>query len=146
MRNIPSELNYILIGFTLSLVLALPVVTYAENITETLAFTEVDKSVAGGFSLEGTSWGREQDTVGIALTGNALSKDRRDYLQAGGISFFIGDGALRYHPETILEGYYNWKMAKHAWLTADYQHIDNPAYNADRGPVNVFGARLHLKY
>ncbi|MDE2118766.1 MAG: carbohydrate porin [Betaproteobacteria bacterium] len=113
--------------------------------TETLAFTEVDQSVAGGISLKGASWGRELDTVGVALIGNALSRDRRDYLQAGGISFFIGDGALHYRPETILESYYNWNVAKHAWFTADYQHIANPAYNTDRGPVDVFGVRLHLE-
>ena len=114
--------------------------------TETDAFTEADQSIAGGISLKGTSWGRAQDTVGFSLAGNGLSRDRRDYLQAGGISFFIGDGALRYRPETILESYYNWNMSKHAWLTADYQHIANPAYNADRGPVEVFGMRLHFEY
>jgi high affinity Mn2+ porin len=119
---------------------------WTDGRTETDAFTEVDRSVAGGISLKGTSWGREQDTVGVALIGNALSKDRRDYLQAAGISFFIGDGALRYRPETILESYYNWNIAKHVWLTADYQHIANPAYNVDRGPVEIFGARLHLEY
>ena len=114
--------------------------------TETLAFTEVDSSLAGGLSLKGTLWGRAQDTVGIALLGNALSQDRRDYLQAGGISFFIGDGALHYRPETIFESYYDWNLAKHAWLTADYQYIKNPAYNADRGPVEIFGMRLHFEY
>ena len=118
----------------------------ADGRTETLAFTEVDSSIAGGVSLKGAIWGRTQDTVGIALLSNALSQDRRDYLQAGGISFFIGDGALRYRPEAIFESYYNWNMAKHAWLTADYQHIANPAYNADRGPVEIFGMRLHLEY
>lgn len=118
----------------------------ADGRTETLAFTEVDSSIAGGISLKGTRWGHAQDTVGFSLIGNGLSKDRRDYLQAGGISFFIGDGALRYRPETIFESYYNWNVAKHAWLTADYQHIANPAYNADRGPVEIFGMRLHFEY
>ncbi|MBI3480456.1 MAG: carbohydrate porin [Nitrosomonadales bacterium] len=114
--------------------------------TETLAFTEVDSSIAAGLSLKGTGWGRTQDTVGLSLIGNGLSQDRRDYLQAGGISFFIGDGKLSYRPETIIESYYSWSMTKHAWLTADYQHIANPAYNADRGPVEIFGMRLHFEY
>lgn len=116
----------------------------ADGRTETLAFTEVDQSIAGGISLKGSTWGRAQDTLGVSLMGNAMSKDRRDYLQAGGISFFIGDGAIRYRPETIFESYYNWNVTRHVWLTVDYQHIANPAYNADRGPVRVFGLRLHL--
>ena len=119
---------------------------WADGRTETDAFTEVDQSIAGGISLTGTDWGRAQDTVGFSLIDNGLSKDRRDYLQAGGISFFIGDGALRYRPETIFESYYNWNIVKHTWLTADYQHIANPAYNADRGAVEVFGLRLHFEY
>jgi len=31
-------------------------------------------------------------------------------------------------------------------LSADYQHISNPAYNADRGPVNVLAGRLHAEF
>jgi len=119
---------------------------WSDGQTETEAFTEVDRSMAAGVSLKGTSWGRAQDTVGLALTRNWLSSDRRQYLEAGGISFFIGDGALNYRPETTFEGYYNWNIVKHTWLTADYQRMANPAYNADRGPVTVYGMRLHFEY
>ena len=118
----------------------------ADGRTETLAFTEVDQSVAGGLSLQGKYWAREQDTVGFSLITNGLSRDRRDYLQAGGISFFIGDSALHYRQETILECYYSWNVTKRTWLTADYQHVANPGYNADRGPLEVFGIRLHSEY
>ena len=114
--------------------------------TETYAFTEADASLATGLSLKGGAWGRAQDTVGLALLRNMLSPDRRDYLAAGGISFFIGDGALHYRPETVFEGYYSLHVAKRVWLTADYQRIENPAYNADRGPVNVGSVRLHAEF
>jgi hypothetical protein len=30
-------------------------------------------------------------------------------------------------------------------LTLDVQHVRHPAYNADRGPVTVFGLRLHAE-
>jgi hypothetical protein len=30
--------------------------------------------------------------------------------------------------------------------SVDYQHIANPAYNEDRGPVDLFGARLHIAF
>ena len=114
--------------------------------TETYAFTEADASLATGLSLKGGAWGRAQDTVGLSLMRNLLSPDRRDYLAAGGISFFLGDGALRYRPETIIEAYYSLNLAKKIFLTADYQRIENPAYNADRGPVHVGSVRLHAEF
>ncbi|NTV09695.1 MAG: carbohydrate porin, partial [Zoogloea sp.] len=118
----------------------------ADGRTETYAFTEVDASLGGGVSLKGTSWGRPQDTVGVGLMGNYLSRDRRQYLEAGGISFFIGDGFLNYRPERIFETYYSFAVLKDLSLTADFQRIDNPAYNADRGPVNIWSLRAHAEF
>lgn len=66
---------------------------------------------------------------------NGLSKVHRDYLAAGGLGFFIGDGRLNYRPETVFEAFYNLNLTKAAWITLDWQHIRNPAYNADRGPL-----------
>jgi high affinity Mn2+ porin len=31
-------------------------------------------------------------------------------------------------------------------LSGDYQHVVNPAYNQDRGPVDVVGFRAHLEF
>lgn len=118
----------------------------ADGATETHAFTEVDQSMAAGLSLQGAAWGRGQDTLGLSLMQNELSKDRRDYLAAGGISFFIGDGRLQYQPETIFELYYSLNIAKKTFVTFDFQRIHNPAYNADRGPVNFGGIRLHTEF
>ena len=114
--------------------------------TETYAFTEADASLSAGLSLKGGAWGRGKDTVGLALARNMLAADRRDYLAAGGISFFIGDGALRYRPETIFEGYYSWNVWKAVSLTLNYQRIQNPAYNADRGPVDIIALRFHAEF
>lgn len=118
----------------------------ADGKTETHAFTEVDGSLSVGGSIKGKSWGRAGDTVGIAFARNTLSDERRRYLEAGGISFFIGDGALNYRPEQILETYYSVGVTKSLWFTFDVQHIRNPAYNADRGPVNVLAFRLHAHF
>ncbi len=114
--------------------------------TETMAFTEVDGSFSSGFLFKGNLWGRTNDTVGLSMMQNQLSSDRRKYLEAGGISFFIGDGTLRYKPETIFEGFYSLGLSKSIWLTGDYQRIQNPAYNASRGPVNVFAVRFHAEF
>jgi len=118
----------------------------ADGKTETYAFAEADASFSTGYSSSGKAWGRAQDTVGFMYARNMLSADRRAYLAAGGISFFIGDGALRYKPETLVELYYNFNVNKNLWVSLDYQRISNPAYNADRGPVNVGSVRLHAEF
>lgn len=120
-------------------------VMQADGRTETYAFTEVDGSLSTGVAIKGQAFGRPDDGIGISVMRNTLSLDRRRFLEAGGTSYFIGDGALRYRPEAIFEGYYSFNIAKRVWLTADYQCIRNPAYNADRGPMNVYALRLHAE-
>jgi hypothetical protein len=96
--------------------------------------------------VKGGAWGRAFDTVGVSYMQNKLSKDRRTFLEKGGVSFFIGDGSLSYKPETVFEGFYSLNVAKNTWLTADYQYISNPAYNAARGPVHVYAFRVHSEF
>jgi len=113
---------------------------------ETWAFTEIDRAAALGTSWSGAAWGRKADRFAGALIVNGLSPDHRDYLAAGGYGFIIGDGKLRYGLETILEAYYSFALPHGLSLTADYQHVVRPAYNRDRGPVDVFGLRAHLAF
>jgi high affinity Mn2+ porin len=114
--------------------------------TEILSFTDVDRSLSGGVSIKGSYWGRPSDTVGVGGAINGLSAAHRDFLAAGGIGLLIGDGRLNYRPEQILETYYAYALDKNFTLTADYQLITNPAYNADRGPVSIFSGRLHGEF
>ncbi|HET7824057.1 MAG TPA: carbohydrate porin, partial [Anaeromyxobacter sp.] len=114
--------------------------------TETYAFTEIERSIMGGVSVKGTRWRRERDTVGVALVQNALSSAHRRYVEAGGAGLFVGDGALRYRPERILEAYYSFQASPGLWFSLDAQRIENPAYNADRGPVSILGCRFHVEY
>ena len=120
--------------------------SWNDGASETYAFTEIERSVSAGAVVTGALWGRNDDAVGIALVGNGLSRVHRDYLAAGGHGAFIGDGRLTYRPESIVEAYYSASVAKNAWLTLDYQRIANPAYNRDRGPVNVGSVRLHAQF
>jgi len=94
-------------------------------------------------SIKGSYWGRPTGTIGLGGAINALSDARRAFLAAGGIGLWIGDGKLNYSTERILETYYAFAINKSFTLTADYQLITNPAYNADRGPVSIFSGRLH---
>ncbi len=113
--------------------------------TETYAFTEIDRSIAAGAVIKGERWRRGGDEVGIAVVANGLSPSHRDYLARGGQGFFLGDGRLNYRSEQIFETYYSVKAARNLWFTLDYQHIRNPGYNADRGPANFFGLRVHAE-
>ena len=114
--------------------------------TETYAFTEIDRSFSTGLLVQGKRWARAQDSVGLAWGHNALSAERRDFLAAGGISFFLGDGRLSYRPETVLEAFYSLQIGQGSWLTANHQRIQNPGYNAQRGPVQVYAFRFHAEF
>jgi high affinity Mn2+ porin len=114
--------------------------------TEIMAFTDIDASLSLGASIKGTRWGRPDDVIGIGGAINALSRDHRDFLAAGGLGPLIGDGQLNYRRERVLESYYAFALNKQLTLTGDYQLITNPAYNADRGPVHVFSGRLHGEF
>lgn len=115
--------------------------------TETYSFTEIERSVSAGLIVNGASWKRSKDNIGLGFAKNGLSALHREYLAAGGLGFFIGDGQLpHYRPEQVFETYYDLNLYKNTWLMAGYQRVANPAYNADRGPVDVFTLRLHAEY
>ncbi|MBS1629651.1 MAG: carbohydrate porin [Bacteroidetes bacterium] len=112
---------------------------------ETWCFTEIDQSLAIGAQLKGTPWKRNEDMLGVACVVNGLSREHRDYIAAGGDGFMLGDGALNYSPESILETYYSAQLRKEGlWLSADYQLCLNPGYNKDRGPASIASIRLHV--
>lgn len=111
------------------------------------AFTDINASVAVGLSLAGTRWGRPNDTVGLATAINEISAIGSRYLAAGGLGGIVGDGALfKSGPESIVETYYNFAAFSWANIAADYQFVNNPAYNQQRGPVSVFALRLHAQF
>lgn len=119
---------------------------WSDGASETYSFAEIDRSLSAGAVVKGRAWGRAEDAVGVALAANGLSRAHRDYLAAGGHGAFIGDGALRYRPEAIVEVYYNLDLTRRAAMSLDCQRIANPAYNRDRGPVTVASIRLHAQY
>ncbi len=115
--------------------------------TATWAFTEIDQSASIGLTIKGTKWKRPDDIIGIAGVMNGISNEHWDFLYTGGYGFIIGDGKLtHYGAETIGEAYYSIQLFKSFWLTADYQYVQNPAYNRDRGPVNIWGIRGHVEF
>lgn len=112
---------------------------------ETWAFTEIDHSAALGVVQRGTPWLRPGDEFGLALIAQGISTPHRRYLAAGGLGFILGDGALHYGPEGVLEAYYRLALTRLVAFSPDYQFILHPAYNSDRGPVHVLGLRMHVE-
>lgn len=114
--------------------------------TESFAFTAIDRLATIGVSVGGERWHRKFDVVASEMTVNGLSAVHRQYLALGGHDFLLGDGALNYGLESIWESYYNARLTPWLFITFDVQHIANPAYNRDRGPLVVPSARVHMEF
>lgn len=112
--------------------------------TESYAYTEVDQTVEAGIAVAGTQWKRRWDKAGALFVTNGIGRDHQFYLAHGGLGFLLGDGGLTYGRENIFETYYNCHLWKGLFAAIDLQHINNPGYNRDRGPVVVPGFRLHV--
>ncbi len=120
---------------------------WSQGSVEEVDFTDINQSVSIGLSLAGTRWGRPADTVGLAGVVNQISHAGKQYLAAGGLGGIIGDGQLpKAGPEQILETYYRFAAFSFAHVAADYQFVNNPAYNRQRGPVSVFALRVHAGF
>ena len=109
-------------------------------------FSDVDYTATAGISIKGESWHRSDDTFGLAGGMNGLSKVHQEFFAAGGTGILAGDGNLNYGWEQIIESYYDFRIWKTLHTSLDYQFIDNPAFNQARGPVSVFGARMHWEF
>jgi high affinity Mn2+ porin len=119
---------------------------WADGAVEPFEVTDIDRTVAAGLSLKGKQWGRPGDTFGLAGIVNGISGVHQQFLNDGGLGILVGDGMLPHPgPEQIIETYYAFPLLA-STVTFDYQFIVNPAYNRDRGPVSVIGARMHAEF
>jgi high affinity Mn2+ porin len=113
---------------------------------ETWAYTEIDRTISGGMTSKLAMIGRRADSFGLAFVLSGISDAHREYLNSGGYGFIIGDGSLpKYGPEGIIEAFYLFQLNKMLGISLDYQFAVNPAYNEDRGPVNIGAVRVHFE-
>ncbi len=119
---------------------------YSDGKTEVYSFTSTDQSISLGGLMKGIRWGRGDDLLGIGYAQGWISTEHAKYLNYGGIDGFIGDGRLNQSSEKVVDLFYSLYVYDSLWFTADYQHIENPGYNADRGPVNVYAVRGHFEF
>jgi high affinity Mn2+ porin len=120
---------------------------WADGHVEPWDFTDIDQTGQLGLSIAGKKWGRPDDTIGIVGVVNHIDGVHQAWLNDGGLGVLVGDGALP-NPglEEIFETYYSYALTSSVKLTADYQFINNPGYNTDRGPANVFAGRVHWQF
>jgi hypothetical protein len=119
---------------------------YADGLTEVYSYTSTDSSLSFGALAKGSLWKRPADLTGAGVGLGWISGSHAEYLGLGGIDGFIGDGAIRRATEMVAEAFYSFNVVTSVWLSADYQLIVNPAYNADRGPVNIIAGRVHAEF
>jgi high affinity Mn2+ porin len=120
---------------------------YSDGKTEVDAYTSTDRSASFGVLAKGTRWSRPLDVTGVGVNVGWISQSHAKYLHMGGVDGFIGDGTISPSAETSLDIFYSVYLRKlYVWLTGDYQRVVNPAFNTDRGPVNMFGVRIHGEF
>jgi len=113
---------------------------------ESFVYTEVDQTAQLGAGANGTKWHRRFDRAGLVFVSNGISRDHQEYLALGGSGFLLGDGRLNYGREKIVESYYTLHVWRGIYPSFGAQHINNPGYNRDRGPVTVPTLRLHVEF
>jgi len=119
---------------------------WSNGTNSTWSYTEADNGASLGLQVSGRNWGRTDDRFGVAIGVNGITASHQHYLAQGGIGMLIGDGALNYGLEQVCEAYYRIQLGRYVQLSPDFQYIENPAYNRDRGPVKVYGMRLRVYY
>ena len=119
---------------------------WSDGHNETYCYTEDDRTVQIGGLAMGDAWRRSSDRAGVAFVTNGIVASHQEYLALGGVGFLLGDGALTYGREKIVETFYTAHLWRGFFISYDFQHINNPGYNQARGPVAVSAFRFHTDF
>ena len=119
---------------------------WGDGRNESFAYTECDRSLELGAFTKAEKWKRKNDRAGAVFVMNGIVAAHQEYLALGGRGFILGDGGLNYGHEKIFEAFYTAHLWRGFFASFDVQHINNPGYNKDRGPVVVPGLRFHVDF
>jgi hypothetical protein len=120
---------------------------WADGETEVDSYTSTDRSATFGTLAKGSMWSRPKDVAGFGVNLGWISAPHANYLRLGGIDGFIGDGFIQRGMESSFDAFYSVYLPRSwLWVTGDYQRITNPAFNINRGPLNVFSVRIHGEF
>ena len=106
----------------------------------------MDRTLELGGVTKAEKWKRRNDRAGAVFVMNGIVAAHQEYLALGGRGFLLGDGALDYGHEKIFEAFYTAHIWRGFFVSCDLQHINNPGYNKDRGPVLVPAFRFHTDF
>ena len=77
--------------------------SWNDNQTESWAFTEINRSLSGGISINGKLWKRKRDQVAVASARNCISGDHRVFLAEGAWAFSLATaGSITTNPRLLL--------------------------------------------
>ncbi len=119
---------------------------WSDGRNESFCYTEDDRTLELGGFATGNRWHRREDRAGAAFVVNGIVAAHQQYLALGGLGFLLGDGALTYGHEKIVETFYTAHLWRGFFVSYDFQYINDPGYNQARGPVAVSGARFHADF
>ncbi len=119
---------------------------WADDSRESFNFAECDEFYSFGGQLSGARWHRKDDRIGIGYAISGISRSHRNYLAAGGVGLALGDGRLNYGQERTFEAYYSYQVAKPLVVSLDFQDVQDPGYNRDRGAATLWSVRLHMQF
>lgn len=119
---------------------------WSDGRNESFCYTEDDRALELGVFAPGASWHRSNDRAGAAFVMNGIVDAHQRYLALGGFGFILGDGALTYGHEKIVESFYTAHLWRGIFLAYDVQHVNDPGYNKARGPVTISAGRLHVDF
>ena len=109
---------------------------YSDGQTEVDAYDPADRSIIFGAVAKGSAWHRHFDVTGA---GFGMSWIRRSTPSTSPWAVSTASSATATsstrRAEGVVEAFYSVNLLKAIWLTGDYQFLWNPAFNADRGPV-----------
>ncbi len=119
---------------------------WADAMRESYNFAECDQFFSLGGQVSGSHWHRKDDRMALAYAISGIGRSHQAYLAAGGVGLALGDGKLNYGSERIFEAYYSYQVVKPLAVSLDFQDIENPGFNRDRGPATLWSVRLHAQF
>jgi hypothetical protein len=119
---------------------------WSDGHNEAFCYTEDDRTLQLGGVVKGGSWRRGSDRAGVAFVANGIAPEHQQYLVLGGLGIMLGDGALTYGSEKIVEAFYTAHLWRGFSMSYDFQHVTDPGYNQARGPVAVSAVRFHTEF
>lgn len=119
---------------------------YSDGRTEVMEMSAADRSLSLGVVAHGVLWQRPLDVAGMGYASAWISAIHARYLALGGVDGYVGDGRLRQTAEQAFDVFYSVNLLQAVWISADYQLVAGPGFNADRGPVHFLSGRVHAEF